>query len=165
MFFTLFGLFWVLSPSVKLFLVGMVLSWAKNAEGLRRLPHYLFFGWFEMNKIELFFIMRRFWTKGWNTLLFENCGYELRVFIDEDLLSWINSIDWLGSKWGWVLFFVVLFFFSCAFLGDLCILPINFGCYFGAFFLYILFYFTYQIYMKDNSVYGICIFVTCERGP
>ena len=66
----------------------------------------------------------------------------IKLFIDDEPLPLINFFDWLGSRWGWVRFFVAHLFF-CFCLGRLlytsCILWVVLWVPFS--FIYILLWF------------------------
>ena len=127
----------------------MVLSWAKNVKGLESNPFIHFLNSLEAKK------QNCFWNEELSNQRLKhssicNLWSWTKLFIDDNLLSLISFIDWLGSRWGLVLFFVALFSLSCAF-GDQCMLFVYFRMLNWHFpFIYIHFYFTYKKIHKNK---------------
>ena len=142
LFFTLFGVSWVLSSSVK-----DALPWW-HGSFLSKVPKK---PW----KVASLYI---FWTvwKERNILAFDNTKLLVqkmkncfvcnlwswyRMSIDVGPMSLLSFIDWLGSKWGQVLFFVLSLPCLVEPFGSRCMLPLYFGKLFWCFlsFLYVPF--------------------------
>ena len=114
--FALFGVTWVLPLLVRETLLGWYGSFVgkKRQKVWKTVPLCLFWMiWKEINRIafenEEFLIQRMK-----NSFV---CSYWswTKLFIDERPLSLINFFDWLGTRWGWMSFFVSPLLFGLCF--------------------------------------------------
>ena len=126
--FSIFGMTWVLSSMGRETLLSWhVLLWAKNLKKVWKaaLLHIFCTIWEERNKIA--FENGEVSNQRLKYSFVCNLWLWTKLFIDDDLLSLIKFIDWLGSRWGQVFFF----FCNPSFLlvlsfGDQCMLLVYF---------------------------------------
>ena len=121
----------------------------KFAKSPGRLPHYVFFGLFRRKEICLLLIIQSFRSKGWKTFLFVIYGLGLGVCRCSPTFLF-SFIDWLGSKWGQIMFFVLFFPHLVEPFGGWYILPVYFGTLFWCFLLVYSFFYLWKTQKQEQ---------------